>query len=293
MPEESGPQPSRDSLEYMALMAQNAPLYAQIREKLRWQIHNGVYQPGERLPSEEEIAEAAKVNRLTARRAVSDLVNDGLLQRRPGVGTFVVARKILRDQSFLASFWEATEAMGMQPSGRLISKEAMPASEDIAGLLEISEGEPIYRIRRVRLADNEAQAYHIAHIPAKLFPDLLEKDLANLSLYALYRSYGYMPVTGEQWIEAQAADEEASSHLGVSAGSPLLFLRRITRTANGHPIEFVSAHLRSDRFVFYMPLHISGRLLMENSMGVKSRFTRDSLAPAQADGGNVPSGKCY
>ena len=95
------PRISSDTLEYVAQIAKDAPLHVQIRESLRRQILTGHYKPGDRIPSEEDLAKGWEVNRLTARRSISDLVNEGLLQRRPGIGTFVIGRRALRDISSL------------------------------------------------------------------------------------------------------------------------------------------------------------------------------------------------
>lgn len=247
--------PSLDSLDPMALMAKNAPIYVQIRERLRHQILAGTYKAGDRIASEDDIAESFRVNRLTARRAVSDLVAEGLLLRRPGIGTFVIGRKFLRNPGSLSSFWEATAALGMRPSSLLAGKETIPAPGDIAELLEIPEEQPIYRIRRVRLADGEPLAYHIAHVPARLFSSLMKEDLANQSLYALYRRYGYAPAGGEQSIEARSVEAEVAKLLSLPVGSPVLYLQRITRSADGKPIEVVLAYVRSDAYVIHMPLH--------------------------------------
>jgi GntR family transcriptional regulator len=206
------------------------------------------------------LANAWQVNRLTARRSVTDLVNEGLLQRRPGVGTFVIRRKSLREISTLVSFWEATRTLGMKPSARLIGKETTSASSEIAEALELERGDPVCCIRRLRLADDEIMAYHIATIPARLFPGLMEKDLGNLSLYALYRAYGYAPASGEQRIRAQAAHKEFSKLLGIAFGAPVLSLHRVTRASNGRPIEFLIAYYRSDRHVIHMPLYPPGKI---------------------------------
>jgi len=256
LPEDKGGRNSETIADSTALIARDAPRYMLIRERLRHQILTGVYGPGDRIPSEESIAESSHVSRMTARRAVSDLVNDGLLQRRSGLGTFVLGRRFLRDQSRLVSFWEATVALGLRPGSKLIGKESMSASAEIASLLEIPEGELIYRIERLRLANDEPLAYHIVHVPASLFPDLVEQDLANQSLYALYRQYGYPPTSGGQKIEARAADRRIAKLLGVPLHSPVLYIQRVTRAVSGAPIELVCAHTRSDRYTVYMPLHL-------------------------------------
>jgi GntR family transcriptional regulator len=245
-----------NTLEYVAQVAREAPLHVRIRESLRQQVLTGHYKPGDRIPSEEDLAKDWQVNRLTARRSISDLVNEGLLQRRPGIGTFVIGRRLLRDISALVSFWQSTRDLGMKPSAKLIGAEEIPAPMDIAEPLEIAEGDPVYRIRRQRLSDGEVMAYHIAHIPAQYLPGLLKKDLSRLSLYALYRAGGYAPTTGEQRIGAQATGPELARLLSISPGSPVLSLHRTTRATSGRPIEFLIAYYRSDRHVIYMPLHL-------------------------------------
>ncbi len=250
------PRISSDTLEYVAQIAKDAPLHVQIRESLRRQILTGHYKPGDRIPSEADLAKGWEVNRLTARRSISDLVNEGLLQRRPGVGTFVIGRRALRDISSLVSFWQSTRDRGMKPGAKLIGAEEIPATKDIAEPLEIAVGDPIYRIRRLRLSDGEVMAYHIAHIPAQYLPGLLKKDLSKISLYALYRARGYAPFSGEQRIGAQAAEPEMARLLSIPAGSPVLSLHRTTRTISGRPIEFLIAYYRSDRHAIYMPLHL-------------------------------------
>jgi len=275
------PRISSDTLEYVAQIAKDAPLHVQIRESLRRQILTGHYKPGDRIPSEEDLAKDWQVNRLTARRSISDLVNEGLLQRRPGIGTFVIGRRALRDISSLVSFWQSTRDRGMKPSAKLIGAEEIPATKDIAEPLEIAVGDPIYLIRRLRLSDGEVMAYHIAHIPAQYLPGLLKKDLSKISLYALYRARGYAPFSGEQRIGAQAAEPEMARLLSIPAGSPVLSLHRTTRMISGKPIEFLIAYYRADRHVIYMPLHLGGHLTGNESRKAKGRMIEDEWKPKE------------
>jgi len=272
-----------ETLEYVAQIAKNAPLHIQIRESLRRQIMTGHYKPGDRIPSEEDLADAWQVNRLTARRSISDLVSEALLQRRPGIGTFVIGRRSQRDISSLVSFWESTKALGMKPTAKPIGKESIPATMDIAKPLEIAEGDPVYRIRRLRLADGEVMAYHIAHIPARYIPGLLEKDLSRLSLYSLYRARGFAPSTGEQRIGALVAEPEIAKLLGIPDGSPILSLHRTTRATSGRPIEFLIAYYRADRHVIYMPLHLGRDMTRIGSPRAKGRMNEHDWAPGEKE----------
>jgi len=237
-----------------SLFARGVPLYVQIRENLRRQILNGVYKPQGQLPSEEELADTLHVSRMTVRHAISELVAEGMLRRRSGVGTFIIERKFIFDQSRLLSFWQATARLGMKPSSRLISAEIIPASPAVADALEIQPGTPVYRICRVRLADVEPIAFHEAYIPAELIPNLLDEDLARESLYNIYERRGFSPVHGEQRVSARAADERLSKLLDTPLAAPLLYIERITRVATGLPIEFVYVFNHPERYALYMPL---------------------------------------
>lgn len=237
-----------------SIFARGVPLYVQIRENLRRQILNGVYKPQGQLPSEEELADTLHVSRMTVRHAISELVAEGMLRRRSGVGTFVIERKFLFDQSHLQSFWQATARLGMKPSSRLVSAEMIPASPQVADPLEIQPGTPVYRICRVRFADDEPTAFHEAYVPAELVPHLLDEDLARESLYNIYERRGFSPVHGEQRISARAADEQLSKLLDIPLAAPLLYIERITRIATGLPIEFVYAYNHPERYALYMPL---------------------------------------
>lgn len=242
--------------EYFARVARDAPLYLRIREQLRWRILHGEYKMGDRIPSEEEIAATANASRMTARRAVSDLVSEGLLLRRPGVGTFVVGRKFFYDPSRLISFWEDTAAVGLKPASRLLSSTAASASGVVADALDLQEGDPVYHVRRVRTADGEPIAYHVVHVPVVLCPDLLQHDLGSESLYTVYRQCGHAPTSGEQRIQALAADEEVAKLLDISLSVPVLYTERITRDALGIAIELLYSFKRADRYSIYMPIHI-------------------------------------
>lgn len=248
------PQPITPVIDGMELAAGSAPLYLQVRERLRRQILEGTYQPGDRIPSEEEIASSSGVNRLTARRAVSDLVREGVLQRRSKIGTFVLRRRLICDPGSLASYWERMTALGLRPTSQVLDKRQVLALPEISDCLEVDKAEPVYRLCRLRFANDEPICYQVAYIPALLFPGLLEEDLEVTFLYAIYRQRGYVPAAGEQWIEARSADETIAARLDLSAGAPILFLSRITRSTKQRPIELVFASYRSDRYTVYMPL---------------------------------------
>lgn len=231
------------------------PAYIQIREVLRNRIVQGKYRPHERLPGETALAEEFSVTRMTLRRAVDDLVAEGLLYRSRGRGTFVRARPARADHSRLQSFCDANRALQRTPSSRLLEARALVPDPTVSEALEIDHGQPVFRIVRVRLADNEPVAYHEAYVPCHLIPDMLEKNVED-SLYAIYREYGLTPTTGEQVVEARSVGGEIARHLGLAASGPhpVLYVERISRAASEVPVEFLRAYYRADRYSLYMVL---------------------------------------
>lgn len=232
-----------------------APTYLEIREALRRRIVSRAYQPGEKLPNELELARQFRVSRMTLRRALNDLVNEGLLRRVPGVGTFATQRHLRSDHTRLRSFWETTVSLGLTPSSRVVEAAQVDPDDVVRGSLELDRNAQVYRICRVRLADGEPLAFHEAYIPCDLMPGLLERDLAG-SLYGYYREFGFVIASGEQLIQACAADARLAELLEVPPGTPLLYIERVTRTSSGSPIEFLRGYLRSDRYPVYMTLRV-------------------------------------
>jgi len=235
-------------------LSPDTPLYIQIREALRQDILDDVYVEGERIPSEQQIADDWDANRHTARNAITQLVNEGLLIRRRGAGTFVARKRMVEDHNQIASFWESAVAAGLKPSNRLIKTEVILPEATVAKLLEIEEGESVFKIQRVRLLDDEPVSFHVNYICTKLIPDLLDHDLATESLYAIYRENGLYPSTGHQKVKAMLAGERIGELLEVAPSAPLLSISRVTRGIYGEPIEYTLTYNRADRYEASMNL---------------------------------------
>jgi GntR family transcriptional regulator len=246
-----------NQLDYFNLIAKDAPLYVQIRENLRYQLLSGVYNPGDKIPSEQEVADKWGVNRLTARRSINSLADEGFLCRKQGCGTYVVDRKqSLNEESALTSFWEIVTSLGMSPYSKVVACELLPAPEIIANKIEIGVGDPIFKIQRIRMANDEPFAFHINYFPAYIIPNLLQENLENQSLYGLYRKHGYFPTYGEQRISAIAAEADISSYLCIKRKSPVLFIERVTRGTDRKPLEFMNGYYQSDKYSVFVNLHI-------------------------------------
>lgn len=238
----------------MSAIFKNSPLprYYQLKEILREQVRAGEWKPGDLIPSERELSEKYGISRMTARQAITDLVNEGLFYREQGKGTFVSQRKITQQLLHLTGFTEDIRARGQRPGTRVLSATMTPADETTAEKLRIAPGTPVFRLQRLRLADDEPLAIEISQLHFKGCERLLEEDLEQQSLYRVLETKFAIPLMeADQELEAGLAGTEVSQVLNISPGSPVLFTRRTTYTERNAPIEYATAVYCGDKYTFY------------------------------------------
>lgn len=224
------------------------PFYVKIREALRAEIERGDLKRGQKLPSEEELANQYGVSRMTVRQGIADLIDEGLVYRRHGVGTFVAFPHVERDHSRLTNFFETASKEGIGVQARLLDLEVSPARQRIAKALDIAEGDLIIRIKTLRYADDVPVTLHEAYVPHVLFVKLLEEDLETQHLWTLYERYGYRVKRAVQKLEAREADHELAVLLQIEEGAPILFKERVIYAEDGTPVEFTYCYNRGDRY---------------------------------------------
>jgi GntR family transcriptional regulator len=227
------------------------PLYYQLKQLLADRIARGEWQPGDMLPTEEQLQEQYNLSRTTVRQALKELEFEGLISRYRGRGTFVSKPKISHspDPHFnLSSF---LKQQGMEPGWQVLSAKWLPATTEVAERLAIDSGTQVYQLRRLRLASGEPIGYHITHVIPALAKMINEKQLNQGG------SLDYLPRIGQKneiyanrIIEAVLASEETAILLDVVAGSALLMVRRRIFDPEGVPIEDMRAMYRGDRFQY-------------------------------------------
>mgnify|MGYP001166138963 FL=1 len=238
----------------MSTIYRNSPLprYFQLKEIMREQIRSGDWKPGDLIPSERELGETYGISRMTARQAITELVNEGLLYREQGKGTFVSQHKITQQLIRLTGFTEDIRTRGQRPGTKVLSAQMYPADETTAERLRIKAGDMLFRLQRLRLADGEPLAIELSLISFKGCERLLEEDLENNSLYrALETKYGLPPMEAEQELEAGLAGNEEAQLLKIPVGSAVLFTRRTTYTERNQPIEYAKSVYRGNKYTFY------------------------------------------
>ncbi|RVT42475.1 GntR family transcriptional regulator [Sphingobium algorifonticola] len=228
----------------------HAPIYMRLAADLRQKIMTGELGVGDALPSERDLCEILSASRVTVRRAIETLIDEGLIVRRQGSGTFVTPR-IEAPGSYLSSFSEDAQARGEKISAIWMIKTIASASPEEAKMLELSGDARVARLGRVRLADGEPLAIENAIVPVQFLPDV---ESVGESLYQALDQRGFRPVTGTQKIRASLATPTEAALLSMTEKAEILRIERLTRLADGRPVEFTRSAYRGDRYDFVSEL---------------------------------------
>ncbi len=231
------------------------PLYRQIQDYIRSKIESKEWAVGDKIPTEQQLGQDFGVSRITVVKAISRLVDEGLLRKEQGRGTFVAQAGLIPEPLSLRSFTEEMKDRGLVPGSQVLEKTITDPSERLADRLRLAKGQKVYRIVRLLLASGQPMGLHRTYLPADLFPGLLQHVNDNVSLYRTFQEhYGVTPESGIETYSAIQLDTEESRLLGVAPGSPAFSVERQT-FYDGEPFEWVSALMRSDHFHYTVQLH--------------------------------------
>lgn len=229
------------------------PFHHQIYLDLKARLDAGEWRPGERLPPERELAVAYGCSLITVRRALSELTRERRLERTPGRGTTVLRPQIERDFAGTMSFTDEMQTRGLDPETRVIAARSQPASEEVAGSLELDVGSPTLYFERLRLADSEPLLLEQVHLPADLFPGLLASDLEHNSLYDLLTErYDTQIVRAREALEPVLLRAREAQLLQQRPRSPALLIKGVAFAADGTPVEYGRSYVRGDRTRYYV-----------------------------------------
>lgn len=225
--------------------------YERVREAIVQVIeHNGL-RGGAVLPGEREIAGALEVSRVTVRRALAGLVEEGVLSQRHGAGTFVNER-IVRSFSRLTGFTDDLRSRGLDATSEFLERGIGQVTPEEAMALQLSPGARVLRLVRVRRADGRALAFERTAVPH----DVLDDPAAvTNSLYDVLEARGLSPVRALQRLRAVAFDAQQAELLDLPLGSPGLFIERRAFAADGRAVEFTRSWYRGDAYDFVAELH--------------------------------------
>lgn len=233
------------------------PLYHQLKEQLRERVLDGTWKSHEAIPSERELMEEYGISRATVRQALLELVNEGLLYRVQGRGTFVAEPKIEQGLTRFYSFTDEMIRKGRTPSSRILACETVPATSVVARRLGIAPGEMVHRLDRLRLVDDSPVMLESSYLPVSMIPELPGDQVAAHSLYGYLRKEYKIHVTrARESFEPIVVDADQAALLEVSAGSPALLLERTAHMSSDEQpaVEYCRSIVRGDKCRFYVDL---------------------------------------
>lgn len=222
-------------------------LYDQIKDDLLSKIKDGTYPEGQTIPSELELAEMYGVSRPTIRQALQILVSDGYLEKRRRRGTVVTKPKV--SQSFtmsISSFEDAMRLAGRLPKTKVLMFKRERANAEVEKRLELTRGQDVFKLVRLRYADDLPNVFVESYIPCTLYLGLDSFDFNESSLYAAMDTCGNPVMTARRRLEVIKADGAAAALLDVEAGDPLLLFHTVARDANGTAVEYSVATYRGE-----------------------------------------------
>ncbi len=221
----------------------------EVRRRILAEIANGQLRPGQKLGAERDLAIDLQVSRSTLRQALRVLEETGVVRRLPGRGggTFVSPEKIDRDLSQIVGVPSLLRGQGFTAGTRLISAAVLLADPKTQMALGLSDGDYIFEVVRIRLADSIPISLEHARFPAEMFPGLLERPLGNSLYELLSKHYDTTPDEAVEHIDLVNATSDEARILEVPLGSPLLSITRTTMDTKGRKIEYSHDLFRGDR----------------------------------------------
>ncbi len=227
------------------------PLYAQLKENLITAIQRGEFRPGDQLPSQRELCKRHHMSHMTVRRAINELLAEGVIQSIYGKGLYVAERKLPIQDDSLIGFYEHMQQLGRKPSSRVLEAKIVNASSILAGKLQVDIGQPLVYLRRLRLLDGCPVSIATNYLPHSLCRGLLDHDLVNNSLYGTLRDrFGLLLTSSTAIIGAVLADREQAQILDIPLPAALVTEEQITYLSTGQVIDFSRSLTRSDQYYF-------------------------------------------
>ena len=226
-----------------------APLYHQVYVALRGWIADGAYPPGARLPTEPELCRAFRVSRITVRRAIGELVRQGMLIRRQGSGTYVAADGTSgKDATDARDVRRRVAGLGASTGIRDLEVAWIAADAETCAALELAAPARVHRSTRLRTRDGEPIGHVTVWLPEAVGRGLSRAELRRSTVLEAIERAGHRAAEVEERIGAELAGLEAATRLGIAAGVPLVRVSRVIRDACSRPIERVLALWRADAY---------------------------------------------
>jgi len=225
--------------------------YEKIQQSVLKQIRNHQMKPGDPVASERELARVHGVSPMTARHALALLEREGVVERRPGAGTFVAPPRIHFNK--LMSYTEQMGSRGLAPQSKIVLNKIIEDEQEVAARLGLPAASRMVKIERVRHAAGEPFALETCYLPANEFAGVVEAPLARTSLFAtLEHDYNVKIAYADEEVDATVAEGRVAQLLGVPTGVPLLRIRQVIFSSKSKPVIYVLGLYKSERHSLFI-----------------------------------------
>jgi GntR family transcriptional regulator len=243
---------------------ESTPLYKQLLDVVRRQIEEGKIKPNQPIPSERSLCKEYRISRITVRQSISELINEGLLYKKQGKGTFVCPKKVNQGLVRFVSFARTVLELGLKPTTKILGDGVLPADVQIAKLLDIPLTSQILKLSLLGMGDHEPLVLYESYFPLALGKKISmeatrwERKRLPFSTYDLYgKTTSVSPRFLVQTFEAMTADDRLAFTMKVKKGAPIFMITSIFQTADHRPLEFRTALYRGDRYKFHITREFS------------------------------------
>ena len=232
------------------------PLYHQLKERLKHSIDQGEWLPGDQIPSENQLMNEYNVSRNTAKKAIEELVQNGLVYRKQGKGTFVAKPKLQQSLMGLYSFSKVFKEKGLTPKDILIDIREVRPTPEIIQELQIRNDDTVIEMKRLRCVEENPYILESSFFPKRVVPDMsMLNKVGQISLYDfLEQEFNIIIKRAIEAFEPVLINSDESEYLQTEEGKPALLLERTAYDTNGVPVEFCRSIVRGDRCRFYTEL---------------------------------------
>nr|WP_263326389.1 UTRA domain-containing protein [Neobacillus sp. Marseille-Q6967] len=221
------------------------PLYSQLKQVIKEEINRGNYLPGEQLPSESILCERYGVSRITARRAITDLVKEGILHSQQGKGTYVKESKVKRELISVGGFSETTTASGKTPSSQILSNLIIKPDDHLMSVLKLGPNDNLLKLHRLLLIDNDPFIIETSYYPLRYLPGLEQLIGQTTSTYKILKEHYKIEISrSEKSLDVVTATDYEAKLFGCDISTPLYFIEKTAFDQQKRPI-----HLSQSLFV--------------------------------------------
>jgi len=226
--------------------ADNTPLYLKFAETVKVAVRSGILPQGNILPGERDLSQLTGVSRITVRKAMQTLEDDGVVTRSRGYGTqinstFEYSLKEAR------GFSQQVVLRGKKPNTLWVNKRVVKCSPEVAEQLAVAADSDVFLLKRIRYVDEDAVSVEESYVPAELIAD---PDEIGVSLYDYFRSQNIIPQRTRSRVSARMPDSEFQSHIKLETPVPVLVIKQVAFDPQNRPIEYSISYCRSDLYVF-------------------------------------------